>query len=360
MYFNEPDSPLPVTQEMCDRSSKGLKNKMDKFFKYVLPNGTEISDTEIFRLDYLNTALEIIKNCEGFQEHIAEYKNDPESTFFVSVIADMLIGHGLIVKLEPTIPMQKKKPDIYAVQNPSGLGVYFECKQPKESTLSLLPEQRIMFEGIEDVISNEYSLAMFYERTLTIKEIEEMRILIKESFMRDKNICENRIIISDNKLGVKLLISGTSSNIAKNGSIEFAGIPNFSDEKGYSNANGINRYGKNVVFYKYYSKNTIDSQLKNSVGKVPEGTPYVICIDCSDSRFDFSKCSEYILRRFSLGDYKSFSGVLLIDHGVTTDGNYGVSSYFVENKYSKYPLPFLRKFFTESMVSNFNERYKHI
>lgn len=133
VYYHYPDNPLPI-RKICWISSKGLQNKMEKNFKFVLPAGNEISDIEVYLLDYLNSALELLKNCDGFHKHVAEYKNDPESAFFVTVIADVLVGHGLKVKLEPDVPLQNKKPDIYAFQSPDGLGVFFECKRPKEDT----------------------------------------------------------------------------------------------------------------------------------------------------------------------------------------------------------------------------------
>ena len=37
VYYHYPDNPLPISQDMLDRSSKGLKNKMEKYFKFVLP-----------------------------------------------------------------------------------------------------------------------------------------------------------------------------------------------------------------------------------------------------------------------------------------------------------------------------------
>lgn len=156
--------------------------------------------------------------------------------------------------------------------------------------------------------------------------------------------------------GVKLLVSGTEDikNI-----IEMADL-NFSDSKGYSNANGINRYGKNILFYKSASKNTIDSQLRNSQDKVPEGSPYVICIDCSGPRFDLDEYSKYIVNRFNYGQYTSFSGVFLIDHGLIDDGKYMVHFTFVENKYAKYSLSFLKNYFTETIAVDINERYKNL
>lgn len=359
LFHSEPDHPLPVTQAMCDRSSQGLKKKMGQYYKFVLPNSNTMSDVRIYILDYLNSALEILKNCKGFYKHIAEYKNNPESSFFVTVLADVLVGHGLFVEFEPDITGQNKKPDLYVFRNPNEAGIYFECKQPKDDTKILLPEQRKIFDGIEDVISDKYSLALFYDKKLSSTEINTLHELIRNELQNDSNIYENKCLVDDSSLGVRLYVSGTSGNIEKNGLIEIAGIPNFSDKKGYSNVNGINRHGKNIVFLKSASKNTIDSQLKNSRNKVPDGSPYVVCIDLSGPRFDLDDYSKYIMKHFDLGDYSNISGVILVTHGLLhdDDGKYAVQLHYVDNQNAKIQLPFLKCFLNKSLAVDIESRY---
>lgn len=360
VFYSEPEYPLPISQEMCNRISCDLKNKMGEYYKFVLPNGKLISDVRIYLLDYLNSALDIIKNCKGFYKHIAEYKNDPESSFFVTVLADVLVGYGLKIELEPDILGHDKKPDLFAFQMPDGIGVYFECKQPKDDTKNLLPEQRKIFDGIEDVISDQYSLSIFYRKELSTHEIEILSDAIKKSLQDDSNIYENRCIVDDDNLGIRLCISGMTDNIERNMLIEIAGIPNFSDKKGYTNVNGINRYGKNIVFLKSATKNTIDSQLKNSRYKVPKGSPYVVCIDFSGPRFDTDEYSKYILRHFEMSDYTAFSGVLLVEHGLLHDRKYSVQLHYIENDNADFHLPFLTSFFNQSLVLDIESRYSSL
>jgi len=250
------------------------------------------------------------------------------------------------------------KPDLYARQVIDGMGVYFECRQPKDDTHQSLKEQRKIFDGIEDIISNKYSLAIFYDKKLSDNKIEKLRYMVEDSFKKREDIFENRIIVDSQDIGVKLVISGISDNIEKDKLIEIEGLPNFSDEKGYSNANGINRYGKNIVFYKAVSKNALGNQLKNSLKKVPEGRPYVVCIDLSGPRFDTSKSTAKILNHFKRGDFSSFSGVLLVNHGVIKDGKYHVQLHYIENEKSKSPIPFLRGFFRSPLSVDIELRLK--
>jgi len=61
LYYNDPENPLKVSQEMCDRVHKGLKNKMEQYYKYVLPPYDAMSDVYLYKLSYLDTALELLK-----------------------------------------------------------------------------------------------------------------------------------------------------------------------------------------------------------------------------------------------------------------------------------------------------------
>ncbi len=98
------------------------------------------------------------------------------------------------------------------------------------------------------------------------------------------------------------------------------------------------------MFYKAASKNALGNQLKNSQKKVPKGRPYVVCIDLSGPRFDTSKSTSKILNHFKRGDFSSFSGVLLVNHGVVKDAKYYVQLHYIENEKSKSPIPILREF----------------
>lgn len=357
IFHSDPSKPLKITQDLCNRVSCGLKEKMNIYYRHILPKGDAISDSQIYLLSYLNSSLDIIKDCKGFQKHISEYQNNPESAFFVTLMADILIGHGLKIELEPDIDGHDKKPDLLAFQETDGLTVFFECKQPKNDTNHLLPEQRRIFDGIEDVISDNYSLAVFYSRELSSNEISSLRDLIKDSLETESNIWVDRCVVDDSNFEVKVLISGIADNIERKGIIEISGIPNFSDAKGFTNINGINRFGKNIVFLKASSKNTINSQLKNSKNKIPIGMPFVVCIDLSGPKYDINEYSRYIQSHFEMRDHPSFSGVLLVEHGLVENGHYSVHLQYIPNPHAVIQLPFMNNFLTRSLVLDINSRY---
>lgn len=180
--------------------------------------------------------------------------------------------------------------------------------------------------------------------------------LIKESLENDNELYENRVILNDLNLGVKLIVSGTTNSDLK-GNLEITNLPNFSDEKGYSNVNGINRNGKNIVFYKLRNMNTITDQLKKSRNKTPEGMPYVVCIDISGPRFSIDESSDHVTCHFERGDFKTISGVLLVLHGVSYSGDYCAELKYISNPNSVSTLKFLENFFVQQLSVNINSRY---
>jgi len=304
--ISQPDLPLPITQEICNRVSSGLKEKFGEYYIYTLPKVKAISDIELFRLDYFNSALELIKHYPGFDEHIKEFKNNFNSTFFVTVLADLLVSHGLKIILEPTSIGTLKKADILAFQSEELLRIHFECKQPDENSKRYLNEQKQIFNDIKSIISKEYSLALFYRNKLSSDHTNILKTQIIES-LANNEIYENKVLANIEEIGLKLIISGISDNFISNSKFEISGIPNFSNERKYSNANVINHYGKNIVFYKESNMNSIDTLLKNSKKKVINNEPYVVCLDLSGPRFDWSKSEKHILNHFSKSDYTHIS-----------------------------------------------------
>lgn len=50
-----------------------------------------MTDVYLYKLNYLDTALSVLRECKGYDKHIAEYQNNLNSTFFVTVVADVLV-----------------------------------------------------------------------------------------------------------------------------------------------------------------------------------------------------------------------------------------------------------------------------
>lgn len=335
-----------LTKESTEYCFNELKRIYGDVFRNILPRNKEfINKNEIMMYFYLLSATQNIMESDGFEKHRNEYNNNFKTAFFVTLFSDVLKGLGLEIQLEPDIIGHNKKPDILASQG--GVEIYFECKNPiNPNPENLIIEQRQIFDFMKDYISNEYSIACFYKRKLSEDELGE----ISNSFRKNIDfidIKENTEILNDLDLGIRFIISGVSDDINKESEIEVLGIPIFNT--GYCNANGINRFGKNIVFYKEASQNTIFDQLKKSKGKVPKGRPYIAVINISSDRFDVNDYKKRLKSKFDRNDNNSISGIVLVEFGFSRDAEVIVEMEWIENTNADVKLGGMDNFFTRKI-----------
>lgn len=343
VFENEVTSKL-VTKDQVEKCLVDLYAIFGRNIKFVLPNDRDyLHQNEFFKLYFLLSALNDLKECAGFADHVNEYSNSFDATFFVTLIADILISHGLEVTLEPDIEGHKKKPDIFAHQK--GNGIFFECKNPVDP--NLVPEQQAIFDSLSEFITAEYSLACFYEFELKSEMLLKLKDLFCSGLQKDPHIFENRIIIDDNDLKVKILVSGVSNNIEKNSVIVISGLPVF-NHNGFCFMNGINEYGKNIVFYKKASPNIVGNQIKKSRNKVPAFIPCVSVINISGPRFDpdYYENSSTIL--FDEVNDESISGVIFAQYGFSEIGNILINLKYVKNPHALNRIEWLGDVFNQT------------
>jgi hypothetical protein len=83
---------------------KTFKLDYKKYFPTSVTN-----ESDLLFLIHLSRSLERLKDCDGFADHIKEFKNGIESTYFVTIIADYLITQSSKLSLEPTSDGLQKK-----------------------------------------------------------------------------------------------------------------------------------------------------------------------------------------------------------------------------------------------------------
>lgn len=331
--------------------SKVLTDLSKYFGKYgteIIPeDGNAMSEYEWIRLYYLWLAFNNIEKCKGFDLHVKEYSNNIETTFFITLLADILVAHGLNVELEPSIDNQDKKPDLVTVIN--NQQIYFEGKQPQDpSQDELANEQRKMFRKLLPIIENKYSLSIFYDKMLSDKQIENF---VDELSKVLENIEGEGEIYSNEALNISVVVSGLGNNFhAEASDLEILGIPTFN--KNLCLANAFNCFGKNIIFYKKATpyNRVINEQLRKSRNKVPAGEPYVIIIDASTSRYDIEDIEKYLEKRFrdGIAGEKDISGVLLTTFQMDPENLVVVSMRYIPNFKSDEPLIWLKEFFQSS------------
>lgn len=350
---------MPINQNLCNKTAQGMKLYFgENLHNIILPkNRTYLFDDEILNFFYVSTSLDLLKECEGFETHINEYKNNFATTSFVTLVADILLSHGLQVELEPNIKNHIKKPDIYAIQKNSNLGIYFECKAPQGiAAEKLLSKQEKIFDSIKDIISNKYSLAFFYEKDLSNFDLKSLRENLIKNLKVDDKIYENRVLVESLDLNYKLIVSGLIGNPSTENNLTIMGLPVF-NHTGYSYVNGINRYGKNILFYKKTRKASflkiISSQAKD---KVPKNKPYIVFIDFSGIRFNDKECEKYLLNSFKGGNNKSVSGVVFLKKNYSLSGDLLIDMKYISNPLANVKLEWFNNFLIKNLCLKINSR----
>jgi hypothetical protein len=345
IQFFTPELSLIFTKEEISTMLTELGNFLGKNGKRVIPeDGQTLSEYEFLKLYYLWLAFKNIKDCKGFERHIKEYSNNPNTTFFITLLADLFLGHQLNVELEPTIPNQAKKPDLFVSSN--GVGIFFEGKQPQDpNQFELADEQRKIFNHLFPILNENYSLAIFYGKMLNNNEMDILKHDLQK--ILPKVISEGEIYKNDN-LGVKIVLSGLGKTYnTDSDNLEMLGIPTFN--KNFCLANAFNTFGKNIVFYKRATpfNRVINEQLRKSRNKVPKGNPYVVVIDASTPRYDINDIEGYINDRFNqtIEEENDISGVLLINFRIDPQEFVVIEIRYIPNLNSNEPLEWLKDFF---------------
>lgn len=178
---------------------------------------------------------------------------------------------------------------------------------------------------------------------------------MKSNLVYNPNIFENRILVESEDLKVKLVVSGVSDNINKECNITITGLPLFN--KGYTYVNGINHFGKNILFYKKASANTIIGQIQNSRNKVPRLTPYIVAINLTGPRFETEHYAEIIAKRFERKNNTNISGVLFVEYLLDDIGDVVVQMHYISNPNAVVNLDWIEGLFNKSIKLSIHSRY---
>lgn len=178
---------------------------------------------------------------------------------------------------------------------------------------------------------------------------------LENNLKSDSDIFIDRILVENKELKVKIIVSGMSENLCKECDIKIMGLPTFSS--GYSYANAINHFGKNIVFYKKASNNTIANQIQNSRNKVPKSMQYIVAINLTGPRFDIDEYADIIAKRFERKDDTNISGIMFVDYSLDEVGDVNVRIHFISNPNAVVNLGWMEGFFYKTIKLSIHGRY---
>ncbi len=290
-------------------------------------------DDELTLLPLIHTssALEKLSSGKGFNEHVREYKNDFESTYFVTVLADFLSSQTQDLELEPTIDGHSKCPDIKIEFD--GKPLFIECKNPKKSILEGLREEQLpMYEAFYHILeSYKCNLTIEYESPIVGDELTDLCTYIKSKL---QSVTGEGTILSSDGLEVSVTAVGQTNLDIGDKYIQFM------VENRYSERNLhclFSRNGKPIAFVKS-SISVIDNvlaQLKKCSNKVPKDKPLVLAIQSEYLTGHVRKNMSLIAQLFQPKKFTSVNGILLVNWSYSIENLIEPEFVYINNPYAR-------------------------
>jgi hypothetical protein len=179
--------PLRVTKELLEtvpehevrQRIQHLVGLFKQDYEKLFP--VEIGEHDFLFLAHLSFALESLKTCRGFDSHLAEFRNDVDSTYLVTVLAAYLLPRVRDLELEPEPAPSGKRADI-RVELDNGLHeVFFECKNPRREVLGLLREEaEPMYEALRRHVTRPCDVTLAYWEPLSEDDLTRLGRFLEE------------------------------------------------------------------------------------------------------------------------------------------------------------------------------------
>lgn len=301
------------------------------------------STNEALKLIHTANSLERLKKKEGFDKHISEYKNDIESTYFVSVLAEYLDSKTSSIALEPSIEGHAKAPDIRTILDKTV--IYIECKNPKKDILKgLKEEQAPMFDALFQVVhENSCNLTITYKEPLSGNDLSKLIDFLKKRLTEVTG--EGSILLTDD---IEVSVTNVGNRNDDIGEHYFQTIV----ENRHSERNLIcffTRNGTPIAFVKNGISviDNIESQLKKCKKKVPDSCPLILAIQSEYLVGHSHNNMKKISTLFKPDKFTSINGILLVNWSYDIEGMAKHEFYYINNPYAKNPIVDFERLFRE-------------
>lgn len=314
----------------------GLNTLVDVFKKdYTKYFPAKISTiTEALYLTHLGTAMQALKEVDGFEKHVQEYRNDIDSSYFVTVLADYFLPLVDLLELEPSFDLHSKYPDIKIQFN--GESIYLECKNPKKNIMDgLMKEQRKMYESLSSVVKQyPCNLTVTYNEVVSEKLLTSLVKTLKE---RLAHVSGEGSIYYQN--GIEVAVTNKGKLSADIGEAYFS----FILENSYSERNLINIISVDGIAISFVKRrisviDNITNQFKKCSKKVPETESLVLAIQSEYLTGHPSENMKIISSLFQPKRFTSISGVLLSNWDYSVENGIENSFIYINNPYARNPV----------------------
>lgn len=329
-----------VTEQVIRERIQHLVGLFKQDYERLFP--TQIDEATFLYLAHLSFALASLEGCDGFDAHLAEFKNDVDSTYLVTTLASHLRPRVRELRLEPETPSMSKRADVKIILQ-DGRELFFECKNPKKEILSQLrDEQEPMYEALKECISRPCDVSITYEESLTETELARLGRFLKERLPLVTG--EGTILDRD---GLMVEVTNVRDSFQDIGEIQAQMILDNYHANERNPVNIINRNGVAIMFVKRgvsVIKN-VEQQFKASRNKVPRDAPLILVIQSDYLTGPLDENIRAISSLFQPGKHTSFNGVLLVRWSYNLRDLIDHEFHYVNNPYARKPIADLAALF---------------
>lgn len=338
-----PDLLNKIPVEILTKNLQFLIDTFKNEYKDLFP--TAIGDEgALLYLMHLAESLRSLSICNGYSEHISEYKNDVFSTYFVTTVARYLQRKVQTLVLEPTIEGINKKSDISVEY--FGNIIYFECKNPRKEVLSeLVVEHEQMYSILSDYITKPCDISITYKNSLTVDSLHSIGQIMSERLIHVTG--EGTIFNRDD---IKIDVTNVRTEFVDIGQMTMSRMWENYHENEINPGTIINRNGKSMFLIKkgVSFSNNIERQFKNSKNKVPKDKPYVLCVLSEYISGSLADNINFVSSLFQPNKYTSFNGVLFVRYSYNFNQLINYDLNFINNPYARNPINGLSNMFINS------------
>ena len=312
----------------------------DKYSPLTIPD-----EVTLLYLLHVSLALESLKDCPGFNTHVAQYKDDVGSAYFVTTLASFLKKRTQALVLEPDSADIAKKGDILVTWR--GREILIECKSPRKEVLSALrPEQEQMYVRLAPSIVKPCDVTITYESPLSDTEIDTIGVFLTERLPRVTG--EGTIL---DRGSIKIEVTAVREHFVDIGETQIHLILENYHSKERNPVNIINRNGIAISFIRREVSvfDNVESQFRKSKNKSLPSVPLVLAIQSDYLTGGLDQNIRRIGTLFQPQKYTRFNGVILTRWSYNRERLITFESQYINNPYARNPVLQLYNLFTPSV-----------
>lgn len=333
--------PIRVTKELLkvvpDRQVRERVQHLVGLFKqdYEKLFPVEIGEHDFLFLAHLSLALGALEGREGFDAHLAEFRNDVDSTYLVTALAAHLLPRVRDLELEPEPAPSGKRADI-RVELEDGREVFFECKNPRREILGMLREEaEPMYEALRGHVPRPCDVTVAYEEPLSEEDLTRLGSFLEQ---RLPLVTGEGTILDRGSIQVDVTRVRERWEDVGEVLLQMV-VPNRRGDA-RNPVTVVNRGGVAMCFVKRGApfSGIVEQQLRASRGKAPRDAPLVLAVQSDLLTGPVADNVRAVSALFQPQKHTSFNGVVLVQWSYNFGSLIEHEFDYVNNPYARNPL----------------------